>query len=378
MIGGILDFDVVVIGASTAGMYAAEILAKNGKTVAIFEKTDFVDPETRLYIITPGLFRAMPGINPALIRHEINKIQLHSGNETAEIRLSSPDVILDRKELLLDLLKQTEDAGVKVHFRSEFLGFENNNRKPGLKILVEGKERIVRSKFLISADGVNSSVRNEIYPNELQTVPLLQAEIDLPPAWNENTTRVWFDVASTPYFYWVIPDKHQKAVVGLIADKGANIKGLLDEFLLGHDLQAKSYQTGVAALHSPKIRIQGEIGDIQVFFAGDAAGQVKVSTVGGTVTGLFGGKAAAEAILTGSSYQKQLKNVQRELNLHYFIRNLLQKMSADDYQTLIRSITPQVQNLLSSHDRDGMRAHFWKLPLIQPGFIPLGIKLLLK
>ena len=373
-----MDFDVVVIGASSAGLFAAEILANNGKKVALFEKSDLVDPESRLYIITPGIFRAMPGINPGLIRHKISKILLQSGKEMAEIHLSSPDVILDRKELLLDLLKRSEDAGVKVYFKSEFLGFENNIGKPGIKIRIQGKERMVRSKFLISADGVNSRVRNDIYPNELQTVPLLQAEIDLPQTWNENTTRVWFNVASTPYFYWVIPDKHQKAVVGLIAEKGADIKKMLEDFLSEYGLHAKSYQTGVAALHSPGIRVQGQIGDIQVFFAGDAAGQVKVSTVGGTVTGLFGGKAAAEAILAGSSYQKQLKSVQRELDLHYFIRNLLEKMSADDYQTLIRSITPQVQNLLSSHDRDGMRAHFWKLPLIQPGFIPLGIKLLLK
>jgi len=373
-----MDFDVVVIGASSAGLFAAEILANNGKKVALFEKSDLVDPESRLYIITPGLFRVMPDVNPALVRHKISKIHIQSGSEKTEINLSSPDVIIDRKELLLDLIERAKNAGVHIHTESEFLGFNSNKANPGIKIRTKDAELEIRSKILISADGVNSRIRSECFTDNLLKVPLLQAEIDLPSTWDENTTRVWFNVDSTPYFFWGIPDKNQKAVVGLIAEKGVDIRRLLDDFLADQSLHANTYQSGEAAMHSPGTEIETRIGDIQVFFAGDVAGQVKVTTVGGTVTGLFGGKAAAEAILTGASYCERLKSVQRELDLHYFIRNMLEKMSADDYEKLIRSITPPVLNLLSSHDRDGMRAHFWKLPILQPGFIPLGLKLLLK
>jgi hypothetical protein len=34
--------------------------------------------------------------------------------------------------------------------------------------------------------------------------------------------------------------------------------------------------------------------------------------------------------------------------------------------------------MLSTVDRDQMRSHFWKLVVYQPGYIPLGIKLLSK
>ncbi|NQS92468.1 MAG: hypothetical protein HQ574_08675 [Chloroflexi bacterium] len=115
-----------------------------------------------------------------------------------------------------------------------------------------------------------------------------------------------------------------------------------------------------------------------MYLVGDAAGQVKVTTVGGTVTGLYGGKAAAEAILKGSTFRKAYQNGQGELDLHLFIRNLLKKMSAEDYQRLIRDISPAVQSLLSRYDRDAMRRHFWKLPFLQLDFIPLGLKLLLR
>ncbi len=373
-----MEFDIVVIGASSAGLYAAEILAKNGKKVALFEKSDLIDPDSRLYIITPAIYRAISDINPSLIRHKIDTIQLQSGKEQAEILLSSPDLILDRKELILDLKNRAEAAGVEIFIESEFLGFDTNQGDSELKIRLKDEEIFVRTPVLISADGVNSRVRSWIFTNKIPFAPLLQAEVALPTDWDESVTKVWFNVDATPYFYWLIPDQNRKAVVGLIANEGDPIRQHLEDFLEEINLKANFYQSGVAALHIPNIEVETRIGDIQVFFVGDAAGQVKVTTVGGTVTGLVGGKAAAEAILTGTSYRKKLKSVQRELDLHYFIRTLLEKMSAADYQKMIQSITPPVQNLLRSHDRDSMRAHFWKLPILQPRFIPLGLKLLLK
>ena len=372
-----MNFDIVVVGASSAGLFAAEILAKNGKKVALFEKSNLVDPDSRTYIITSGIYRVISDINPSLIRHKIEKIQLQSGEQQAEVLLRSPDLVLDRKELLITLRNRAEAAGVEIFIESEFLGFDINQGDSKLKIRHKDQEIWVRTPVLISADGVNSGVRSWIFSNKVPFAPLLQAEIDLPADWDESVTKVWFNVDATPYFYWLIPDQNRKAVVGLITKERDPIRQHLDDFLLKRKLKANSYQTGVAALHTPKIEVEACIGGIQVFFVGDAAGQVKVTTVGGTVTGLVGGRAAAEAILSGASYREKLKSVDRELDLHYFIRSLLDKMSAADYQNLIQFITPPVQKLLRSHDRDSMRAHFWKLPILQPRFIPLGLKLLL-
>ncbi|MCJ7734704.1 MAG: hypothetical protein MUP11_09155, partial [Anaerolineales bacterium] len=190
--------------------------------------------------------------------------------------------------------------------------------------------------------------------------------------------KVWFQLDDTPYFYWLIPDNNRKAVVGLIAEEGADIRTLLNNFLEKNQFQPQSYQSGKAALYDKRLEIQFRVGDLDVYLVGDAAGQVKVTTVGGTVTGLYGGMAAAEAILQGSSFRKAHQNGLRELGLHLFIRNLLTKMSASDYQRLIRDISPAVQSLLSRYDRDAIRRHFWKLALLQPDFIPLGLKLLFK
>ncbi|MCK4490376.1 MAG: FAD-dependent monooxygenase, partial [Anaerolineales bacterium] len=91
-----MKYDVVVIGASSAGLYAAEILAKSGKRVAVFERAESFAPEIRTYIITPGLFRVMPDIESELILHKINAIHLQASRECAAIKLSSPDLIVER------------------------------------------------------------------------------------------------------------------------------------------------------------------------------------------------------------------------------------------------------------------------------------------
>jgi len=69
-----LIYDVVVIGASTAGLFAAEILALHGKKVALFDRKTQNSPDLRTYIITPGLERIVPDFDPNLIRHKIGSI----------------------------------------------------------------------------------------------------------------------------------------------------------------------------------------------------------------------------------------------------------------------------------------------------------------
>jgi len=373
-----VKYDVVIIGASSAGLFAAGLLAEHGMNVALFEKEKEIDPAPRTYIITSGLYRVLPKINEELIRHKLNTIIIQAKDQTAEIPLTSPDVVVDRRELIMYLYKWAQEAGVEIFTDSHFLGLDSNQPSPYLRIIISGEEKKFQAGFLIGADGINSQVREHILEQKLQAVPLLQAEIDLPNDWDDGVTKVWFDAENTSYFYWLIPDKNRKAVVGLISDPGQDISSKLEDFMEKYNFKPLNFQSGQASLHSQSLEVETKIGDLQVLFVGDAAGQVKITTVGGTVTGLMGGKAAAAAIYKRSSYRKELSDVMRELDLHLFIRKLLGNMANDDYQELIRYISPPVQNLLSSHDRDEMRSHFWKLPFLQPGFIPLGLKLLLK
>lgn len=373
-----LQYDVVVIGASSAGLFAAEILAKNGKRVALFEIAAALAPAPRTYIITPGLFRVISDLDQSLIRHQIHTIQLQTGKESAEIGLKSADLIIERSQLIENLFQRAINAGVEAYFGAAFLDLENNQGNIQIRIQMKGEVKKVKADCLIGGDGIDSQVRKSACLKDIASVPLIQAEIDLSANWDDSETKVWFTTQDTPYFYWLIPDRGRKAVVGLIAEPGDNIKMILDKFLDKNLFQANDYQTGQAALYDGRLKNETRVGDLRILLVGDAASQVKVTTVGGTVTGLEGGKAAAAAILSGQSYYRTLKTCRKELSLHSFIRDLLHKMSAADYTILLNAITKSVQSFLEKHDRDAMRWQFWKLVFIQPKFVPLGLKLLFR
>jgi flavin-dependent dehydrogenase len=115
-----------------------------------------------------------------------------------------------------------------------------------------------------------------------------------------------------------------------------------------------------------------------VYLVGDAAGQLKNSTVGGTVTGLWGARAAAQSLNGGRSYRKEIRSLNRELDIHWLIRRLLHRMDNEGYNRLVDAIQEPVLRFLGQNDRDEMAFQFWKLIFLQPKFIPLGIELLFR
>ena len=369
-----MNFEAVIIGASTAGLIAAENIARSGKKVIVYEQGESLDPDRRTYIITPGIFRVIPDLDPRLVRSKIEVITVEAGEQSASIDLAAPDLVIERSELIESFYERAILAGAEVSFNSRFLGLGRNR----IRVDVNGDELEVEAPFLIAADGVNSRVREQVSGERVPAVPLLQSEINLPPDWDHRVTRVWFDPEQTSYFFWLIPDRDGKAVLGLIADPGTNIRGLLDDFAAEREFQLGENQSGNAAYYSRQLNNEIQSGAIRILFAGDAAGQVKVTTVGGTVTGLMGGIAAARAVISGTKYQAELRVVNREMNLHLFIRDLMSKMSRKEYQYLVGGLTPSVKEFLSKYDRDRMRNHFWKLAFLQPAYIPLGAKLLVR
>ena len=219
---------------------------------------------------------------------------------------------------------------------------------------------------VIGADGVFSSVAGAAGITAPKSVPIVQAEVALPSDWDPSVTKVWFDTDETRFFFWLVPESPHKGVVGLIGDGGEKTRESLKRFLALHNLEPEAYQAAQVALYTPRLRPWTQIGGIPVSLVGDAAGHVKVTTVGGSVSGFLGAQAAATALLNGRPYSAHLLPVKRELNIHWLLRLLLDRLDNRGYDTLVSTVTLEVRHFLSQYDRDSMDPVVWRLPILEP------------
>ena len=83
---------------------------------------------------------------------------------------------------------------------------------------------------------------------------------------------------------------------------------------------------------------------------GDAAAQVKVSTVGGIVTGFRGALGVAEAILNGGA-SRELRSLRRELDFHLLLRRSLHGFQQSDYSYLVDLLNNPAQGITRSNVR---------------------------
>jgi flavin-dependent dehydrogenase len=207
------------------------------------------------------------------------------------------------------------------------------------------------------------------------TVPLVQAIVDLPEDMSRSTTRVWFRPEDTPYFYWLIPESERRGALGVIGVDGSETRKRLDAFLEEQGLTPLEYQAAHIPAYEKWIRFHKRVGSGEVYLVGDAAGQVKVSTVGGIVTGFRGAVAVAEQILGHANGAG--KRLKRELDLHLYIRRAMHHFTQDDYVSVIDKLNASAMRSLSTHGRDDASKILLSLLRSRPQLLLYGIRSLL-
>jgi len=373
-----LIFDIIIIGASSSGLYAAELLARAGKHVGVFERQVEINPARRTYIITPEIRKFMSNIPARADLCRTRVMSVESRSRSVDIDFRDPDLIIERNLLSKGLYERALEAGAEIYLGYRFLRFENEAGDVKLIFNSNDTEIEATANLVIGADGLKSHTAKAAGISLPPSVSIVQAEVDLPSGWDPSMTKVWFDVDETHYFYWLIPESTQRGVLGLVGENARRSRVLLDRFIGKHNLTALRYQASQVAMHHPRLRPWGKVGSIPLYMIGDAAGQVKVTTVGGTVTGFWGARAVVQSILHGTRYAKELRPLKRELDLHWYIRYLLERLDNVGYDRLVKCITPSVQQFLAERNRDRMTGGFWQLPFREPRLLLIGIQIMLK
>src|SRR5208282_288551 len=157
---------------------------------------------------------------------------------------------------------------------------------------------------------------------------------------------------------------------------GAETQRCLELFLEKRKLDPIEFQGARIPVYKRWIPVRRKIGGGSVYLVGDAAAQVKVSTVGGIVTGFRGALGVSEAILNGGE-SRELRSLRRELDLHLLIRKTIHQFKQADYSRLVDLMNASTRRSLSQYTRDEAASVLWHITLSQPRLLLLGLRGLL-
>lgn len=367
--------EILVVGGSAAGLYTAAEVARGGRRVRVLESKPALEPATRTLIVTDHFRSQMNGSAQRSILNEIRRFELFTDGRSAQVALQRPDLIIERSRLIQSLSKLAEGAGAKIEYDTRFLGLSPNGN--GLRVQIDrsGKQEELHPQSVVGADGAASRVARSAGWPPVETVPLVQAVVKLPKDCPPDTTRVWFVPDDTPYFYWLIPESAERAAVGVIGEQGRNTKKAFDRFLEKKGLQPLEWQGARIPVYRRWVPVQKRVGNGDVYLVGDAAAQVKVSTVGGIVTGFRGARGVADAILENRS--SELFSLRRELETHWLIRRALHFFEQSDYSQLVDLLNDSARQSLGEINRDESTRLLWNVVRHQPRFVLLGLRGLL-
>jgi digeranylgeranylglycerophospholipid reductase len=368
--------EVIIVGGSAAGFYAAAKVAHGGKRVRVLESRRALEPVPRTLIVTNHFRKQLGASANESVLNEIRRFELFTDGRSAQVALAKPDLIIERTKLIAGLAREARQAGAEISFDTRFLGLSPNANGIQVELESSGRREELHATSVVGADGAASRVARTAGWAPIETVPLVQAIVRLPKDCPVDTTRVWFVPDDTPYFYWLIPESAERGALGVIGEDGRDTARCLAQFLEKKGIEALEWQGARIPVYKRWVPVRRRVGKGNVYLVGDAAAQVKVSTVGGIVTGFRGAQAVAQSILRGGQ-GRELLALRRELSTHWLLRRTMHHFQQEDYSRLVDLLNAATRDTLSEITRDESTRLLWNVLRRQPQLVLLGLRGLL-
>ena len=202
---------VIIIGASTSGLFAAYLLAKGGIEVEVYERMNALGSPSRTLIVTGKMNEILGFIPEEAITNKVEYLEVFSKERSARVALRCPDLIIERSKLIGLLARMAATSGAKIILQHKFQAYVKSGKKILVRFqdLASTKERQIGADMLVGADGTASDVSLAASRNGHGRAALLQARVHMPDFFREDTCKVWFLAHQTKYFFWLIPEsKH--------------------------------------------------------------------------------------------------------------------------------------------------------------------------
>jgi len=335
---------ISVIGGGPAGLYTAFRLAKAGKSVTVYEEHKTIgEPVQCTGIVTRELEKLVP-IKKFLV-NMLKYAKIRSRKRVLKLPVS--DLVIDRSKFDQYLAEKAEDAGANI--------------------ITGQKLTKIPSGIVIGADGPDSLIRKELNP-KIRTEYYVGKQAVVKGNFAPDTFSVKLGSAAPGFFSWTVPINDNLARIGVAA------KGNPDQYFqkLTKNKKIESIQAGIIPIYQ-KLKVHRG----SMYLVGDAAAFVKATTGGGLVPGLQAARILTDCIIHRKSYEKNLKNIRKELSFHKFIRNTLDKFSDNDFDNLLSILNrDNLKPVFSTISRDNSVSLVMNLLIRQPRLISYARKII--
>ncbi len=327
---------ISIIGAGPAGSYLASLLDDE---VNIFDyKEKIGNPIQCTGVLTNKFESFIP--EKMFIDNKINNIELNSKNESYTIKLKNPEFIIDRHKYDNYLLEKAIDKGAKFYSKHMFKDFSKNK-------IYFNNSKIYETDILVGADGPMSKV-NKVAKIQNNKKFWVAKQIKVKYKTDPDTYRVFFNIPD--FFSWVVPENENVARIGCASSTNVNehFENLMKTLKVKKE-NIIEYEGALIPKYNPMQKYQKE----NVYLIGDAASLIKNISGGGLLPAIKSSHALANALNNKKNYKKELsKTVLKGLNLNYITRNMLNKFSEKDYDSLIKALR---EYKIEKLDRDELR-----------------------
>ncbi len=350
---------VAIIGAGPVGNHLAAQLSQKGFPVDVYEEHTVIGKPVQCTGITTFFLNKLMKPSDEFVINRISRTKVFAP-DGSHVEIALPkNYIVDRTKFDSYLADVAQSSGAKYHSNHKFVRSEklqNNYR------LHFAHNKTATTDALVGADGPLSAVAksNDMF-GQRKFIIGHQARVQIPC--EQDLVEFFIDEG---YFGWLVPESTKIARLGICSlDKANFYFDKLHKLRHGKILE---WQSGIIPLYDPKVVTEKD----HVYLVGDAATQVKASTLGGIIPGMMAAEELTKALAEGKSYEQLWrKRIGFELWTHLMIHKImLQRFKERDYTKLVQLVRqPRITNLLTTHDREFPSLLLAKMALLEPRFL---------
>ncbi len=316
-----MNLDIVIVGAGTAGLFAARELEKDFN-VAIFEKNSFIGSYGNR-IVNSDVFKKLK-VSEDCIINPIDSITFISPSGISiDVDRKNRGYVIDKEKVEKEIHGQLQNTKIFLISPVKSLNFERNKIKTG-----NGHSKF---KFLLAADGAQSFIRSRI---SKEAPILIKCYYEVFKKGDEKTTCIISNTHTPGFYGWSIDMGDTVEIgIGSFEDPTNYFKGFVKSFFPKRcDVIKKRF--GLLARSAIKKRVHGNC-----IFIGDSSGGEPL--MGSSIhKAIDEAKLASEVILKGDSpksYEELWKGrFSKEFEFENIARKKLDSMKDEEIDNFFR------------------------------------------